>query len=102
MVTQVGELGKGNVSEAQEGELKGNDRVVNVLQLNDPIKFEFISKTVIGNSTVLVGLGDIHDRRGSIFLFYGLLSKSMTIKFFFFRAQRCVGPRNENAYNLKE
>lgn len=45
MVTQVGELGQGNVSEAQEGELKGNDREVNVLQLNDPIKFEFISKS---------------------------------------------------------
>lgn len=93
MVTQVGELGKGNVSEAQEGELKGNDRVVNVLQLNDPIKFEFISKTVIGNSTVLVGLGDIHDRRGSIFLFYGLLSKSMTIKFFFFQSLEVCGAK---------
>lgn len=41
-----------------------SDGVVNVLQLNGPIKFEFIAIKVIGNfSTVSVGLEGIRDRR---------------------------------------
>lgn len=38
--------------------MKGSDGVVNILQLNGPVKFEFNFINVIGNlNTVLVGLG---------------------------------------------